>query len=234
MLAEDQNNGFGQKLRDLDQIPDGFEFSSDAVWNKLEAKLTQQKKPAPIWVVRKFLAAASLVLVLSLITVLLLRRQSKPDQTNLVSKQIPFIISNKPSTETVNIVPKTSKKSIENSKPIHKKESDQPIDSSALIKNELAVAEPAPTISSALFSINSVAASSLVVEKKQPIAVKRLAVIHINELGKTAEPIYSKSTNKNVYLNEVEEAPLISEHPKPWWQPKPKPVNPIISLTDNQ
>jgi hypothetical protein len=234
MLAENQNKSLGEKLQDLDQMPKGFEFSSDAVWQQLETKLLQQKKKSGFRIQRKYLVAASLLLIISLTAVLMVSKQNRPIQSNLVSKQIPVRI-NVSSKKTIDVKIQPTKKEVRNYLPTKKNTTVLPVINT---NQDLAITEPATIIQSQPISetvaTNTIAAVATVVEKKQPIVAKRLPIIHINELSRAPEPMYSKSNNKNIYFNEVEEAPSSNEHPKSWWQPKPKPVNPILSLTDNQ
>ena len=233
MLAENQNNSLVEKLQNLDQIPDGFEFSSDAVWLQMETKLLQQK-PSKIPMFTKYKVAASFIIAISLMAFLLIRKQGQPFRTNIASKEIPLPIK---VDNKVIIAAKIEhiKNELHNYTPSKKRkiittDSTQGISEPLLVVNEPnqnLMQQPASRIT----STNSVSSTF---EKKQPIVKNRLPIIHINELSQAPEPIYSKSNNKNFFLNEIEDAPLPIDHPKPWWQAKPKPTNPINSLTDNQ
>lgn len=239
MLVENQNKPISEKLQDFDQMPDGFEFSSDAVWKELETKLMLQKKQTGFHIASKYLVAASLIVAISLMAILLLPKNVDRAQSGIIAKQISQ--PNKVATNTTENVAseiQLNKKKTNNFKPVKNFQKVVLTADTKSTTNELAVSESMPIIQNQTISetanTNSTSSVVAVVEKKQPIVTKRLPIIHINELSRAPEPIYSKSNNKNIYLNEVEEAPLLTEHPKPWWQPKPKPVNPIISLIDNQ
>ncbi|MCX6207354.1 MAG: hypothetical protein NTZ19_14015 [Bacteroidetes bacterium] len=239
MLVENQNKPISEKLQGFDQIPDGFEFSSDAVWQQLETKLMLQKKQTGFHIASKYLVAASLILAISLMAILLLRKNVDRAQKGIIAKQIsqPNEVAKK-TTENVASKIQLNKKETNNFKPVKNFQKVALTEDSKSTANELVVSKSKPNIQNQTISetanANAISPVVAVVEKKQPIVSKRLPIIHINELSRAPEPIYSKSNNKNIYLNEVEEAPLLTEHPKPWWQPKPKPINPIISLTDNQ
>lgn len=234
MLVENQNKSMGEKLQAFDQVPEGFDFSSDAVWQELETKLHQGKKQNGFATTKKYLVAASLLLAVSLIIILLITNHNSSANSELVAKKIPLptmVQEKKPQEETM----QPTKNVAHNNIPIKKKDIVIPEKETV---HDLAITEPLPikesqpiTETPANSTIPSIA---IIVEKQQPIVKKHLPIIHINELNRAPEPMYSKNNNKNIYLNEVEETPASNEHPKSWWQPKPKPVNPIISLTDNQ
>ncbi len=237
MLAEDRNKIISEKLQAFDQLPEGFDFSSDAVWQQLETKLLQQKKPSGFRLYVKYLVAASIILAISLMAVLLIRKQVPPALTNIASKerQLPIKAGLK---LIVDAKIEPTKKELRNYSSTKKSPIVLPVATTIAAEPILSASEPNQNLMQQPASETTATITSTVVatmkEKKLPIIKNRLPIIHINELSRAPEPIYTKSSNKNMYLNEVEEAVLPAEHPKPWWQPKPKTANPIISLTDNQ
>jgi hypothetical protein len=291
MPIENQNKTMQEKLDEMNQLPTGFHFQQQAVWNKLEASLQnkQQKLFLPRWA-----RIAAAIMIISLIgswlfftrvqksNAIVINNPGTTTKQHLVSQNKSTVMLDRKNNFGGIIKEKLSlKKEFKNSNINQQTQKSQDyvntnnikqIFSRSNTKNKLTInsiigsdnknkTQPIPD-SSAFNKTTTVQTieltSVLTTEKPLPAVVpnnsktadiaaavtsfnkpvqKRLPVIHINELGREAQPIYLATNTKHASLVEKEEPNSNSENNKTWWWPKPKPatITPAITtLTDNQ
>ena len=237
MHKEKPNNPLAEKLDGMNSLPEGFGFSANKVWDQIEQEL--QTQPAkPIWYWMRY--AAAIVLLVSAATIWILQKET-PIPTNSFSKQ----------TITKNVAIPASASKMEAPELVAKKDktvkSSGTIATSEVPESTVQVlasipVEPSPikdsiqTKESIAVAMNTVAMNSPVITTKPAIKSnpvrKKYPVVHLYELYREPEPIYSKTAPKKITTEETEENP-ITETNRTWWLSKPKPVI-ITTLTDNQ
>lgn len=235
MHNEKPNNPLAEKLDGMNSLPEGFGFSATRVWDQLEQELqTQPAKPKWLWM----RYAAAIVLLASAATIWFLQKET-PIPTNSFSKQ----------TITKKVAIPASASKIEALEPMAKK--DKPVknsesiatnevpESTQLVQTNLPI-EPSPIKDSIQTKETiAVAISSPVVVTTKPSVKstpirKKYPVVHLYELYRESEPIYSKSAPKRTII-ETDESPVAPvETNRSFWLPKTKPVIITTSLTDNQ
>lgn len=234
MHKEKPNNPLAEKLDGMNSLPEGFSFSATRVWDQLEQELqTQPAKPSWLWL----RYAAAIVLLASAATIWFMQKET-PIPTNSFTKQ----------TITKKIEAPASESKIEAPEPMAKNEmpvkntlsvstSEVP-ESTQLVQTNIPI-EPSPIKDSIQTNETiAVAISSPIVTTKPAVKSaptrKKYPVVHLYELYREPEPIYSKSAPKRTII-ETDESPVAPvETNRSFWLPKPKPVIITTSLTDNQ
>jgi hypothetical protein len=234
MHNEKPNNPLSDKLDGMNSLPEGFGFSATRVWDQLEQQLqTQPAKPNWLWM----RYAAAIVLLVSAATIWLLQKQT-PIPTNSFTKQT--------ITKTVEAPATTSK--IEATELLAKKEmpvknkllisKSEVLESTQLVQTSISI-EPSlikdsiQTNETIAVAISSPAVTTKPAVKSTPIR-KKYPVVHLYDLYREPEPIYTKSAPKRT-ITETDDSPVDPvETNRSFWFPKPKPVIITTSLTDNQ
>jgi hypothetical protein len=234
MHNEKPNNPLSDKLDGMNSLPEGFGFSATRVWDQLEQQLqTQPAKPKWLWM----RYAAAIVLLASAATIWLLQKQT-PIPTNAFTKQtITKKIEDPASASKIEAPEIFAKKEmpVKNTLPISTSEVSE---STQLVQTSIPL-EPSPikdsiqtnetiavAISNPIVTIKS-AVKSTPIRKKYP-------VVHLFELYREPEPIYTKSAPKRS-ITETDESPVAPvETNRSFWLSNPKPVIITTSLTDNQ
>ncbi len=233
MHKEKPNNPLAEKLDGMNSLPEGFGFSANRVWDQLEQEL-QIKKPKPIMLWLRY--AAAIVLLASAATIWFLQKETT----------IPTKSSTKQTITKTLVVPASGSK-IEAPELIAKREmpvknkvlvsTSMALESTALVQTSIPI-EPSPIMDSIqtnetiAVAISSPAVTTKPALKSNPVR-KKYPVVHLYDLYREPEPIYSKSAPKRT-ITETDESPVAPvETNRSFWLPKPKPVI-ITSLTDNQ
>jgi hypothetical protein len=234
MHNEKPNNPLSEKLDGMNSLPEGFGFSANRVWDQLENQL-QDKKRKPIMLWLRY--AAAIVLLASAATIWFLQKEI-PAQTRAFTKQI---ITKKSVNTLLPIKIETpdllAKKQILVTNKVSVSNSVVP-ESTALVQTSVPL-EPSPimdsiqTIENIAVAISSPAVTTKPAIKSAPVR-KKYPVVHLYELYREPEPIYSKTAPKKT-ITETDESPVAPvETNRSFWLPKPKPVIITSSLTDNQ
>jgi hypothetical protein len=227
MPAEKQNN-ISEKLDTLQQLPEGYKFSSDAVWNRLEPKL----KKAAINYRAVFFAAASFLAVIIFIAIPS-KRNDTTGKVNSKSEQIlpakmivenPVVVTaenKKPGSESVN---HKSTLPVEKIYPAKKPVQDVVITQDNIPDLQKEKQEPAP-------EIKTETQTAVVVVKSK----RRFPIAHINELNSVVpveeEPVTRSKTSfafrKQTY--ETVPSPVVGFEDGFTERKKPKSIFPLLN-----
>ncbi len=235
MHNEKPNNPLAEKLDGMNSLPEGFGFSAPRVWDQLEQEL-QIKKPKPIMLWLRY--AAAIVLLTSAATIWFLQKET-PVPTNSFTKQtITKKVEDPASTSKIKAPELMAKKEMPVKNKVLVSTSMVP-ESTQLVQTSIPI-EPSPIKDSIQTNETiAVAISSPVVVTTKPSVKsaptrKKYPVVHLYELYREPEPIYSKSAPKRT-ITETDESPVAPvETNRSFWLPKTKPVIITTSLTDNQ
>jgi len=234
MHNEKPNNPLSDKLDGMNSLPEGFGFSATRVWDQLEQQLqTQPAKPKWLWM----RYAAAIVLLASAATIWLLQKQT-PTQTNAFTKQtITKKVEDPASTSKIEAPELLAKKEISVKKALPISINQVP-ESTQFVQTSIPI-EPSPirdsiqTNESIAVAISSPAVTTKPAVKSTAVR-KKYPVVHIYELYREPEPIYTKSAPKRT-ITETDDSPVDPvETNRSFWLSKPKPVIITTSLTDNQ
>jgi|GEM_PF-4838175 len=189
MQQEKQNNQWAEPVGSLQELPDGFQFNSQKVWNELEQQLPVPSKKS--WTV--YYAAAS-VLVIAL-SALFFLQPSQPERSIIVAAQ--------PAAQPLKSAIKIEQQEAVAQKTIPVKKSDNIAavkhKAVSVSKDEAAIVTiPAETKELAAEIDMQLPANPLVLEKKAlpkknptPVIAKtgpKLKIIYLNELGVMPPP----------------------------------------------
>lgn len=234
MHKEKPNNPLAEKLDGMNSLPEGFGFSAPRVWDQLEQEL-QIKKPKPIMLWMRY--AAAIVLLTSAATILFLQKET-PIPTKSSTKQTITKTSIKTALPRKTEAPELQAKKqilVKNKVPVS---NNVVTESTALVQTNIPI-EPSPikdsiqTKETIAVAISSPAVTTKPAVKSNPVR-KKYPVVHLYELYREPEPIYSKSAPKRT-ITETDESPVAPvETNRSFWLPKTKPVIITTSLTDNQ
>jgi hypothetical protein len=232
MHKEKPNNPLSDKLDGMNSLPEGFGFSATRVWDQLENQLQDKKRKPMLWL----RYAAAIVLLAGAATIWFLQKETALP-TNSSTKQT---ITKKSENTALPIKIETpdlqGKKQLLVKNNVSVSNSEIP-ESTQLVHTSIPL-EPSPIIDSIqtnetiAVAISSPAVTTKTSIKSTPIR-KKYPVVHLYELYREPEPIYSKTAPKRT-ITETDESPVAPvEINRSFWLPKPKPVI-ITSLTDNQ
>jgi|GEM_PF-6513659 len=233
MHNEKPNNPLAEKLDGMNSLPEGFGFSANRVWDQLENQLQYRKRKPMLWL----RYAAAIVLLASAATIWFLQKETATLKDSFTKQSIEQAPVNIPSPITKEAPELMAKKEmpLKNTMPISTSEVPE---STALVQTSIPI-EPIPIKDSIQTNETiAVAISSPVVTTKPAIKStpirKKYPVVHLYELYREPEPIYSKTAPKRT-ITETDESPVAPvETNRSFWLPKPKPVIITTSLTDNQ
>lgn len=234
MNKEKPNNPLAEKLDGMNSLPEGFGFSSTRVWDQLEQEL-QIKKPKPIMLWLRY--AAAIVLLASAATIWFLQKVT-PIPTNSSTKQtITKKLEYPASASKIEAPELLAKKQILVKNKVSVSNSEVP-ESTTLVQTSIPL-EQSPikdsiqTNETIAVAISSPAVTTKTAVKSNPVR-KKYPVVHLYELYREPEPIYSKTAPKRT-ITETDESPVAPvETNRSFWLPKTKPVIITTSLTDNQ
>ncbi len=234
MHNEKPNNPLAEKLDGMNSLPEGFGFSAPRVWDQLEQEL-QIKKPKPIMLWLRY--AAAIVLLASAATIWFLQKET-PIPTNSSTKQIiTKTVEDPASTSKIEVPELLAKKQMPVKNKLLISNSEVP-ESRQLVQTSIPI-EPSPikdsiqTNETIAVAMSSPAVTTKPAVKSTPIR-KKYPVVHLYDLYREPEPIYTKSAPKRS-ITETDESPIAPvETNRSFWLSKPKPVIITTSLTDNQ
>jgi hypothetical protein len=234
MHNEKPNNPLSDKLDGMNSLPEGFGFSATRVWDQLEQQLqTQPAKPKWLWM----RYAAAIVLLASAATIWLLQKET-PTQTKAFTKQTISKTVEVPASASKTAAPELiAKKEMPVKNKVLVSTSMVP-ESTQLVQTSIPL-EPSPikdsiqTNETIAIAISSPTVTTKPAVKSTPVR-KKYPVVHLYELYREPEPIYTKTTPKRT-ITETDESPIAPvETNRSFWLSKPKPVIITTSLTDNQ
>ncbi len=234
MHKEKPNNPLAEKLDGMNSLPEGFGFSAPRVWDQLEQEL-QIKKPKPIMLWLRY--AAAIVLLASAATIWFLQKETPIPTKSSTKQTITKTSKNTASPRKTETPELLAKKQILVKNKVSVSNSEVP-ESIALVQTSIPI-EPSPikdsiqTNETIAVAISSPAVTTKPAVKSNPVR-KKYPVVHLYELYREPEPIYSKSAPKRT-ITETDESPVAPvETNRSFWLPKPKSVIITTSLTDNQ
>jgi hypothetical protein len=232
------DNILRDKLRHLDQLPEGTSFNTTATWQRLEDQLQNRQRNHK----RRWLQFAAILICLMIPAAVLFMR-SKPENIPGLSTTKPAgnKITPEPATAKETAITAAHKKQITDrqvfQEPVKKQSNTKQDDTIALINSDPITYTTSPNDVAAtadqpvLIRENEIA--QLLLKPTTLIPKKpRLKVVHLNELYSTEPAEIVKMEIKRQANAEPEPEPVITTPPKSFWRSKSPPRIPI-SLTDN-
>jgi hypothetical protein len=233
------DNELRQKMESMYGVPTAFRFDAASAWKKMEAQLLPVKKKKKLgWV---YWAAASIVLVTASVIMFGSNKHQAKEMvisTTKENKEQPNkpIVTNTSAIANSNHIVSSSKEQKTAPSPIKEqalgantKVGQAVLDDSTNKQQSSSTVQA--NISEAAVSIsNSITVKPLTATTKKA----RLKVIHINELDAPPPSIIAKLDSRKQLSEQPESNSPDNEPSKPFWQKKPKQVNPPSSFTDNQ
>jgi hypothetical protein len=240
MHKEKPNNPLSDKLDGMNSLPEGFGFSATRVWDQLEQQLqTQPAKPKWLWM----RYAAAIVLLAGAAIFWILQKEVATPKDSFTKQSIEQAPINQQSAIKIETTSETESPELLAKKQMPVKK-DLPIsinqvpESTQFVQTSIPL-EPNPikdsiqTSETIAIAISSPTVTTKPAVKSTPVR-KKYPVVHLYDLYREPEPIYTKSAPKRT-ITETDESPIAPvETNRSFWLPKTKPVIITTSLTDNQ
>lgn len=236
MHKEKPNNPLAEKLYGMNSLPEGFGFSATRVWDQLEQQLQEKKRTPMLW-----LRYAAAIVLLASVGIFWMLMQGEPIPTKAIVRQIQVAPKSiKPSLKKLDQTVTDSKSNNQIVRTKFVKPANDPVQTTvntASTQQEVPVTEAIAAVNPTMVATSNPSIVSIAVVSTKPAVKstpvrKKYPVVHLYELYREPEPIYSKTAPKKITTEETEENP-ITETNRTWWLSKPKTVI-ITTLTDNQ
>ena len=239
MHNEKPNNPLAEKLDGMNSLPEGFGFSANRVWDQLENQLQDKKRKPMLWL----RYAAAIVLLAGAALFWILEKEVATPKDSFTKQSIeqapnhqpsPIKIETTPATEAPELIVK-QQTTITNNDLVSNQTEPTNI---AIVPSTIPVeTSPIKDTAQQITTIAAAMSSPVLATKptnKSTVVRKKYPVVHLYELYREPEPIYSKTAPKRT-ITETDESPVAPvETNRSFWLPKPKPVIITTSLTDNQ